>query len=112
MGSIRRQPRVLLADDQLLVREALAILLEPRCDVVGVVADGRALLAAASQLRPDIVVLDIAMRLLNGLTAARQLRRVLPDVKVIFLTGSEDCSLAAEAFRAGASLSETRPWHR
>jgi DNA-binding NarL/FixJ family response regulator len=92
-----------LADDHRLVREALARLLEPSCDVVGTVADGRALLAAATRLRPNIVVLDMAMRLLNGLTATRQLKRVLPGVKVIFLTVSEDCSLAAEAFRAGAS---------
>jgi DNA-binding NarL/FixJ family response regulator len=98
-----RHPRVLLADDHRLVREALAKLLEPSCDVVGTVADGRALLAAAPQLRPDIVVLDIVMRLLNGLTATRQLRRILPGVRVICLTVSEDCSLAAEAFRAGAS---------
>src|SRR5262249_57416807 len=58
---------------------------------------------AAPQLRPDIVVLDIAMPLLNGLDAARQLRRLMPEVKVIFLTVSEDPELAAEAFRAGAS---------
>src|SRR5262249_31750722 len=67
------------------------------------VADGRALLAAAPQLRPDVVVLDIAMPLLNGLDAARQLRREMPGVKVIFLTVNEDPELAAEAFRAGAS---------
>ena len=69
-----KRPRVLLADDHRLLREAFAQLLEPGCDVVGTVADGRALLAAAPQLRPDIVVLDIAMPLLNGLDAARQLQ--------------------------------------
>ena len=98
-----RRPRVLLADDHRLVREAFARLLEPDCDVVGAVADGRALLAAAPELRPDIVVLDIAMPLLNGLDAARQLKRLMPEVKLIFLTVSEDPDLAAEAFRAGAS---------
>jgi DNA-binding NarL/FixJ family response regulator len=67
------------------------------------VADGRALLDAAPGLRPDIVVLDIAMPLLNGLDAARLLRQQMPEVKVIFLTVSEDPDLAAEAFRAGAS---------
>ena len=96
-------PRVLLADDHRLLRELLAQLLAPGCDVVGAVADGRALLAAARELRPDIVVLDIAMPLLNGLDAARQLRREMPDVKVIFLTVSEDPDLAAQAFRSGAS---------
>ena len=98
-----RRPRVVLADDHRLLREAFAQLLERGCDVVGTVADGRALLAAAPQLRPDIVVVDIAMPLLNGLDAARQLKRLMPEVKMIFLTVSEDPDLAAEAFRAGAS---------
>jgi DNA-binding NarL/FixJ family response regulator len=78
-------------------------LLKSDCDVVGAVADGRALLAAVQELQPDIVVLDIAMPLLNGLDAARQLKGVMPNVKVIFLTMSEDPDVAAEAFRIGAS---------
>ncbi len=98
-----KRPRVLLVDDHRLLREAFARLLEPGCEVVGAVADGRALLAAAPQLQPDVVVLDIAMPLLNGLDAARQLKRTMPEVKVIFLTVSEDPDLAAEAFRAGGS---------
>jgi len=98
-----KQPRVLLADDHRLVREAFAQILEPACEVVGAVADGRALLAAAAELRPDIVVLDIAMPLLNGLDAARQLRRAMPDVKLIFLTVSENSDVAAAAFQAGAA---------
>jgi DNA-binding NarL/FixJ family response regulator len=98
-----KRPRVLLADDHRLLREAFVKLLEPDCDVVGTVADGRALLEAVPKLRPDIVVLDIAMPQLNGLDAARQLKRAVPDVKVIFLTVSEDPDLAAEAFRTGAS---------
>ena len=98
-----KRPRVLLADDHRLLREAFVKLLEPECDVVGAVSDGRALLEAAPQLRPDVVVVDIAMPLLNGLDAARQLKRSMPSVKVIVLTISEDPDLAAEAFRAGAS---------
>ncbi len=98
-----KRPRVLLADDHRLLREAFVKLLEPDCDVVGAVADGRALLEAAPKLRPDVVVLDVAMPKLNGLDAARQLKRAMPDVKVIFLTVNEDPDLAAEAFRAGAS---------
>lgn len=97
------RPRVLLADDHRFLREAFARLLEPDCEVVGAVGDGRALLDAAPQLRPDVVVLDIAMPQLNGLDAARQLKRVLPDAKVIFLTMNEDPDIAAEAFRVGAS---------
>src|SRR5262249_50670986 len=98
-----KRPRILLADDHRLLREALVKLLEPACDVVGAVMDGRALLEAAPKLRPDVVVVDIAMPLLNGLDAARQLKRLMPAVKVIFLTVSEDPELAAEAFRAGGS---------
>ena len=74
-----KRPRVLLADDHRLLREAFTQLLAPSCEVVGAVADGRALLAAAQELRPDVVVLDIAMPLLNGLDAARQLQA--PDAR-------------------------------
>src|SRR4051795_13685380 len=98
-----KRPRVLLADDHRLLREAFAQLLEPSCDVVGAVADGRALLAAAKELRPDVIVLDIAMPLLNGLDAARQLERLMPEIRLIFLTVSEDPDRSAEAFRVGAS---------
>lgn len=98
-----QRPRVLLADDHQMLREAFTRLLEPGCDVVGAVADGRALLAAAPELKPDIVVLDIAMPMLNGLDAARLLRRSMPNVRIIVLTVNEDADLAAEAFRAGAS---------
>jgi len=98
-----RRPRVLLADDHRMLREAFARLLEPSCDVVGTVADGRDVLTMAPELKPDIVVLDIAMPLLNGLDTARQLKRTMPDVRIIVLTVNEDPDLAAEAFRAGAS---------
>jgi DNA-binding NarL/FixJ family response regulator len=97
------RPRVLLADDHRLLREAFAKLIEPDCEVVGALGDGRAVLAEAPALRPDIVVLDVAMPLLNGLDTARQLLRSMPGVKVIFLTVSEDPDVAAEAFRVGAS---------
>jgi DNA-binding NarL/FixJ family response regulator len=98
-----KRPRVLLAEDYRLLREMLAKVLEPDCEVVGEVADGRALLKAASRLQPDIVVVDIAMPLLNGLDAARQLQRLMPEVKVIFLTANEDPELAAEAMGSGAA---------
>ncbi len=97
------RPRVLLADDHRLLREAFTRLLESECEVVGAVADGRAVLAETPILRPDIVILDIAMPLLNGLETARQLHRIMPEVKVIFLTMNEDADIAAEAFRVGAS---------
>lgn len=98
-----RLPRVLLADDHTLLLDAFRKLMEPRYDVVGAVSDGRALLESASLLKPDVVVLDIAMPLLNGLDAGRQLKQKMPHVKLIFLTMNRDPDLASEAMRAGAS---------
>ena len=95
--------RVLLADDHTLLLEALKGLLEPEFEVVGAVADGRAVLAAAEKLKPEVVVLDIAMPLLNGLEAARHLRAMSPHPKVIFLTMNPDPDVAVEALRLGAS---------
>ncbi len=95
--------RVLLADDHTLLLEAFEKLLDPECTVVGTVSDGRALLSAAAELKPDVIVLDITMPLLNGLDAARQLKKTMPAIKLVFLTMSEDPDLASEAFRAGAS---------
>jgi DNA-binding NarL/FixJ family response regulator len=97
------RPRVLLADDHQMLAEALKSVVEPRCEVVGTVSDGRALLEAAARLQPDIVVLDIGMPQLNGLDAGRQLKHSLPKVKLIFMTMHEDPYLVGEAFRAGAS---------
>jgi DNA-binding NarL/FixJ family response regulator len=97
------RPKVLLADDHSLLCEAFTKLLEPHCDVVGTVGNGRAVLDAVVMLNPDIVILDIGMPLLNGMDAARQLRQAAPKVKIIFLTMNEDPDLAAEAFRLGAA---------
>ena len=97
------RPRVLLADDQALLLDAFEQLLVPECDIVGHAADGRALVAAASTLKPDIIVLDIGMPLLNGLEAGRQIKQTLQDVKLVFLTMNQDPDLATEAFRVGAS---------
>jgi len=98
-----RAPRVLLADDHALLLGAFEKLLATECEVVGLASDGRALVAAAEALKPDVIVLDIAMPLLNGLEAGRQIKRKLRDVKLVFLTMNEDPELAAEAFRSGAS---------
>src|SRR3954452_14670025 len=96
-------PRVLLADDHSLLLTAFMKLLSQECEVVGEVTDGRAVVAAAETLKPDVVVLDISMPLLNGLEAGRQIKHRLPDVKLVFLTMNEEPDVAAEAFRAGAS---------
>jgi DNA-binding NarL/FixJ family response regulator len=97
------RPRILLADDHTLIVEALTHLLQAEFDVVGTVGDGRALLQAASDLKPEVVVVDIGMPLLNGLDAARQLKDLHPEIKVIFLTQNREPHYAAEAFRRKAS---------
>jgi DNA-binding NarL/FixJ family response regulator len=94
--------RVLLADDHPMVLEGVAKILEDEFDIVGKVEDGRALVAAAKELNPDIIVTDMTMPLLHGLEACRQLKRLV-DSKVIFLTMHADVAYAKEAFQAGAS---------
>jgi DNA-binding NarL/FixJ family response regulator len=96
-------PRILIADDHILVAELCKKLLETDFDVVGVVADGRALVRAAGELKPDVVVLDVAMPILNGLDAGRQVKAMLPSVKLVYLTMNPDPEVAAEAFDRGAS---------
>ena len=95
--------RVLVADDHTLVADLCKKLLETEFDVVGTVSNGRDLVRKAFQLKPDVIVVDIAMPLLNGLDAGEQVKGVLPAVKLIFLTMNSDTDLAAEAFRRGAS---------
>ena len=97
------KPRIIIADDHTLLVEAFEKLLAPECDVVAKVGDGRALLTAVREHRPDAVVLDLSMPLLNGLDAARQIKQTNPSIRLIFVTMNEDPDLAAEAFRAGAS---------
>ena len=97
------RPRILMADDHAMILDTLRASLEPEFDVVGTVTDGRMLLEAFSRLHPDVVVLDIAMPLLNGLDAGRQLRAERKSVKLIYLTMNPDPDLAGEALRLGAS---------
>jgi len=97
-----KRPRVLLADDHKMVVEGLRNLLEPEFDVVGVVEDGRALVAAAKDLRPEVIVADISMPLLNGIEAAEQLKKVDPQVKIVFLTMHPDVTYARRAIEVGA----------
>ena len=97
------RPRVLLADDHLLVAEALESLLSPEFDLVGVVEDGRALIEATARLKPDVVVADITMPHLNGIDALVQLRQSGDQVPVVFLTMHRDVTFARRALEAGAS---------
>lgn len=93
----------MLADDHTLVLEGLRRLLEDECELVGMVEDGRALVETAPKLAPDLILLDISMPLLNGLDAARRLRKLVPESRIIFLTMHADPTYASEAFEAGAA---------
>jgi DNA-binding NarL/FixJ family response regulator len=95
--------RVILADDHKPLLDAFEKLLVPEFEIVGRVSDGLALVSAAAALQPDVIVLDISMPLLNGFDAARQIRRTLPQIKLVFLTMDNDAIVAAEAFKIGAS---------
>src|SRR5215467_4348908 len=90
------RPRILIADDHRLVAEAVK-------NVLGVVGDGRSLVQAALEMKPDVVLIDIAMPQLNGLDAGRRIKGALPGTKVIYLTANNDPVVMAEAFAIGAS---------
>lgn len=98
-----RKPRVLLADDHTFVLEGFKKLLEEHCELVGAVGDGRALVDAVVGLQPQVVILDISMPRLNGIEAAKKLKKLLPEVKLIFVTMHAETVYVNEAFRAGAS---------
>jgi DNA-binding NarL/FixJ family response regulator len=97
-----RRPRVLLADDHRVVAEGLKLLLEDEFDLVGVEEDGRALVAAARTLNPDVIVADISMPNLNGIEALVLMKKDNPDVKVVFLTMHQEPAYARRALEAGA----------
>jgi len=97
------RPRVLLADDHRMVAEGLKGLLAEEFELVGIVEDGRAMVAAASKLRPDLIVADISMPQMNGLDALAHLKRDNPVVRVVFLTMHRDAAYARRALEAGAS---------
>ena len=98
-----KKARLILADDHTLVLEGLKRILESEFDLAGVAENGRDVLRLAAELKPDIVLLDISMPLLNGIDTARQLLKTMPQVKVIFVTMHADSDYVAEAFRSGAS---------
>ena len=98
-----RKPSVLIADDHTMVVEAFRKLLEPQYEIVATAADGRSLLEIAPKLRPDVIVIDIGMPLLNGLAAGQRLKQLVPRTKLIYVTMNEDADVASEALRSGAS---------
>lgn len=97
------KPTVLIADDHTMTSDAFRKLLEPSYEVVGSVTDGLALLDKAVELKPDVIIADIGMPLLNGLAAAQKIRKKIPRTKIVFVTMNEDGDLASEALRGGAS---------
>jgi DNA-binding NarL/FixJ family response regulator len=97
------RPHIIIADDHALVADLCKRLLEPEFEVVATVGDGRALVRVAATLKPRVIVIDIGMPLLNGLDAGYQVKQLLSSAKLVFLTMNTDPSLAAEAFRRGAS---------
>jgi DNA-binding NarL/FixJ family response regulator len=99
----RPKARLLIADDHTLLAEACKSFLEPEFEVVGIVDNGRALLRLATELKPDVVIVDIGMPQLNGLDAGDQIKHLLPATKLVFLTMNLSPEVAAEAFRRGAS---------
>jgi DNA-binding NarL/FixJ family response regulator len=103
MREPRPAARILIADDHQLLADACKNLLEPEFLVVGVVTDGRDLANAVAAYKPDIVLLDIYMPLLNGLDAGEQVKKKYRGIKLIFLTMTLAADIAAEAFRRGAS---------
>lgn len=98
-----RLPRVILADDHVLVAEALGQMIAPHFEVIATVTNGHALLDVAASLKPDVIVADIGMPLLNGMEAARQVKEKMPAVKIVFLTMHDDPELAVQAMKTGAS---------
>ena len=100
---LSHRARVLIADDHTLIAELCERLLKNEFEVVGVVGDGRSLVREVAKLTPDIVLVDIAMPILNGLDAGQQVKESWPSVKLLYLTVNRDPQVAAEAFRRGAS---------
>lgn len=98
-----KKARILIADDHSILLAGLKKLVEETHEVVGTVEDGRALIEAAERLKPDLILMDISMPLLNGLDAARQLKKLVPDSKLLFLTMHSSPTYATEAFKAGAN---------
>ena len=98
-----KSPSVILADDHPLIMDALRNLLEPEFEIVGMFTDGQSLIEAAPALNPNVIVLDIGMPTMNGLSAGERLKKLMPRVKLVYLTQNQDQDIAKEAFRFGAS---------
>ena len=97
------KPRILLADDHLIVLEGQRGLFAPHFEIVGAVSDGRSLVEAALRLKPDLIVLDVSMPLLSGIAAASRITPTLPEVKLLFFTMHSELTYVQAAFEVGAT---------
>lgn len=95
--------RIFLVDDHTLLLDAFSKLLEPKYEVVGTAIDGRQMLKMVPKLKPDVVVMDISMPNLNGFDAGEKLKKILPEIKLIFLTVNENPEMVTKAFKIGAN---------
>lgn len=96
-------PKAVLAEDQVLLQEALCLVLQPEVEVVAAVQDGAAALAAVAQHQPDLLLLDVSLPQVNGMTVARRAKASWPALKILFVTAHSDRTYVGEAFRAGAN---------
>lgn len=96
------RPRIILAEDHALLLDVFDEVLRPTCDIVATVRNGHDLVQQAQRHKPDVIVVDMAMPLLNGLEAGKQLRQLVSKARLIYLTANEDPDIAAEAIRMGA----------
>jgi len=97
------RPRILIADDHVFLAELCKRLLDAEFQVIGIVTDGRAMVREAARLKPDVILVDVGMPILNGLDAGQQVKKSLPSVKLLYLSMKNDPEIVAEAFRRGAS---------
>jgi len=98
-----RRPRIVIADDHTLLLDTLVPLIAEEFDVIGTVGNGEALIAAALALEPDLALIDIGMPVMSGLDAGREIHRLCPGIRLLYMTMDENPELAAEAFALGAS---------
>ena len=103
MTAVDRRPKVLLADDYAPLLVSWRRILEPSCEIVGAVSDGREVIAAARTEQPDVVVLDIAMPDVNGIAACRELKAAYPSIAVVLASAFDDSAFQQAAEAAGAS---------
>jgi DNA-binding NarL/FixJ family response regulator len=96
-------PKAVLAEDHLLIREAIRLELGREVEVVATVQDGAAALEAVAQYQPDVLLLDVSLPKVNGITVARRAKQSWPDLKILFVTAQSDRTYVEEAFRSGAS---------